>query len=138
MTKITPDHLQRGAIVYVRQSTIGQVLGERQVDRAGNVAGDRIDRFDLAGVPLWLARVDHHAAACDVGGDLVGVSDGVSGPHDVRPPRRRFDLRRWPRFERSGPPIEPAIEERCRLAGDAQHPDEPCSECAIAVVIGDH
>ena len=32
-TKITPEHLQRGAVVYVRQSSMGQVLDHTESQR---------------------------------------------------------------------------------------------------------
>ena len=43
-TKITPDHLGRAAVVYVRQSTMAQVIGNlesqrRQYDLAGAAEG---------------------------------------------------------------------------------------------------
>jgi hypothetical protein len=43
-TKITPDHLGRTAVVYVRQSTMAQVMGNlesqrRQYDLAGAAEG---------------------------------------------------------------------------------------------------
>lgn len=31
MTRITPDHLDRGAFVYIRQSTADQVLNNHEV-----------------------------------------------------------------------------------------------------------
>jgi len=39
-TKITPDHLSRGAVVYVRQSTMAQVTGNLESQRR---------QYDLAG-----------------------------------------------------------------------------------------
>ena len=39
-TKITPDHLSRAAVVYVRQSTMAQVMGNLESQRR---------QYDLAG-----------------------------------------------------------------------------------------
>jgi DNA invertase Pin-like site-specific DNA recombinase len=39
-TKITPDHLRRAAVVYVRQSTLAQVVGNLESQRR---------QYDLAG-----------------------------------------------------------------------------------------
>jgi DNA invertase Pin-like site-specific DNA recombinase len=37
-SKITPDHLRRAAIVYVRQSTIAQVTGNLESQRRHGLA----------------------------------------------------------------------------------------------------
>ena len=63
----------------------------RQVDRARDVAGSRIDRFDLAAEPLGGAGVDQGRAALDDVGDLVGVDDALPTLHDRVPGRHPGD-----------------------------------------------
>jgi DNA invertase Pin-like site-specific DNA recombinase len=59
MTRITPDHLARGAFIYVRQSTNDQVLHNHEsrrrqyglVDRARELA-ERVNDCETAGLVI--------------------------------------------------------------------------------------
>lgn len=46
-SKITAEHLHRGAIVYVRQSTLGQVLEHTESSAANTRWQNRRDRWGL-------------------------------------------------------------------------------------------
>ncbi len=49
-TKITPEHLQRGAIVYVRQSSMGQVLEHKESQRRQYALADMARSMGFANV----------------------------------------------------------------------------------------
>ena len=47
--KITPDHLARGAFIYIRQSTVDQLANNHE---------SRLRQYGLAGMPRsWLDRM---------------------------------------------------------------------------------
>src|SRR5687768_4661825 len=50
--KITPDHLGRGAAVYVRQSTLGQVAGNTESQRRQYALVDAAKAMGFAAVAL--------------------------------------------------------------------------------------
>ena len=61
-----------------------EVVGEQQVDRSGNVARDRIDRFELARVACWVAAVDDDATGGDVSLDVDRIGQRIERPVDRR------------------------------------------------------
>ena len=73
--KITPDHLARGAVVYVRQSTPGQVAANTESQRR---------QYALAAA----ARTTGFASVTVIDDDLGRSGSGRrSTQHNDRPPR---------------------------------------------------
>ena len=119
-----------------QETTVAEIAGEGDVDRAGDVAGDAIDRFGVAGISRRVATVDDHTARGDVRDDLAVVRQRRRGPRNGRP---------LDRFERTGTEplvdwraIGAAIEERGRLADDPQHPHQPGGVGTVVGVERDH
>jgi hypothetical protein len=59
--KITPDHLARAAVVYVRQSTLAQVIGNLESQRRQYALADAAKAAGFAAVAppsttIWAAR----------------------------------------------------------------------------------
>ena len=50
--KITPDHLGRGAVVYIRQSTLGQVVEHRESQRRQYALADSARAYGFASVTV--------------------------------------------------------------------------------------
>src|SRR5947208_7555286 len=50
--KITPEHLGRGAVVYIRQSTIGQVVEHTESQRRQYALADSARAFGFASVTV--------------------------------------------------------------------------------------
>ena len=74
--KITPDHLRRTAIVYVRQSTPGQLRDHPESTRRQYALAEHAHT-------LGFARVDV------IDEDLGAVGCGRDGPTRLSAPRRR-------------------------------------------------
>jgi hypothetical protein len=74
--KITPDHLGRGAVVYIRQSTIGQVAEHTESQRRQYALADSARAYGFASVTVidddlgrvWIGRASRFP---EIGG--VGV-----------------------------------------------------------------
>src|SRR3954447_23155491 len=52
MTKITPEHLARSAVIYIRQSTADQVLNNHESRRRQYALGDRARALGWAAVEV--------------------------------------------------------------------------------------
>lgn len=50
--KITPEHLGRGAVIYIRQSTIGQVVEHTESQRRQYALADSARAFGFASVTV--------------------------------------------------------------------------------------
>ena len=55
--KITPEHLRRGAIVYVRQSTIGQVVEHTESKRRQYALADSAREMGFVTVSSIIGHV---------------------------------------------------------------------------------
>jgi len=80
-SKITPEHLDRGAVVYVRQSTITQVMEHTESQRAGAIGAV----YCLEASRLARNGRDWHHLIdlCALVGTLVVDGDGVYDPRLV-------------------------------------------------------
>ena len=116
-----------------------QVALPGTVERAGNVARHRIDRFLLAAIALRRARVEHEPLArAEVAHDVVGPTSGIEDERSLN----------WPGAPRGGvgarqpglrqPPRPPAVEDRdARVAEPARQPPQPHREVAAVGVVRD-
>jgi hypothetical protein len=64
MTRITPDHLARGAFIYVRQSTSDQVLHNHESRRRQYGLVDRARALGWAVVDNAACAVNHNFPIC--------------------------------------------------------------------------
>ncbi len=125
-----------GELRQRQKSAFAEIAGEWDVDRAGDVAGDAIDRFGVAGISRRVAAVDDHTARGDVGDDVAVVRQ-----RGLRPRHRRTS----DRFDHTGREpfvgwsvVEATIEERGRLSDDPQHPHQPGGVGTVVRVERDH
>ncbi len=91
-----------------------EVVGVDEIDRAGDVAGNGVDRLDLAGIAGRVAAVDHDAARGDVPGDVVGICQRIGRPR--RAPPGRPARRRRSRSRSHRPVHRPSHRDRRRAA----------------------
>ena len=106
---------------------------------AGHVAGDGIERLDLAGEALGAAHVDERLAAPERGDDVRGVDDHA-GPRP-RDEGRGLARRRLVRRHRpvlGDPGRKAAVEDGHRVVSQpSQHPPEPRRVGAGTRVVAD-
>ena len=98
-------------------------LRGRSVDRAGDVAGDGVDRLDLAAVALGRAHVDQRAA---------------SGSARIwpRPPGRAARAAR--RTRRASPPGRPGLDRVARPRSSAAYPPSRTRTSACPASVSSH
>ena len=72
MTKITADHLGRGAFVYIRQSTADQLLNNPEsrhrqyglADRARQLGWTTVELIDMISAAREAASIDRASSVC--------------------------------------------------------------------------
>src|SRR6185437_16942337 len=117
------------------------VRGRRGAERAGNVAGYRVDVLALAPVALARAGVEQQAGAGGgrrAGGveeaELTGAGGEAAGRSD-----RPFLAGGRDRVAARGPGPEPAVEHADRRVAEvAQQPPGPGRGGGVGVVVDDH
>ena len=78
--KITPEHLGRGAVVYIRQSTMGQVAEHTESQRRQYALAESAGSLGFASITV----IDDDLARLHVGGDVVqDLLPEAAGPKEV-------------------------------------------------------
>ena len=92
-----------------------------------------VDRLGLSAEPLGTPGVEDDPRRC-MPRHLVDSGEGAVGPRADRAVDGGSG--RGTRLDRPVPGLQATVEQRCLLAEDAQHPDQPAGAHSPAVVVG--